>query len=263
MSGAAGLRSLKADASAKVIERVGKHGVDVGSPGNGPPEIVVPLAHHLHPEFGWFCPSPSLRRAGRMSVRALVCLAVVGALASRAGRGPGVDGDLTVAQTDQARPVAATFETDGRAAPAERSRRSDLGNSACASDSSSFSAGQCNAAPIRRVQAPRSMNEAPVIAGLPLGRSTPLGAPAPPSPIDATDVALADIADSPLPTAAAAPNVPAVPPRRMRTQSRMQSPDRDVMRDRRWRDDTWAARAYAWPNERYGRDRYSGSWGSW
>jgi hypothetical protein len=265
MSGAAGLRSLKADASAKVIERVGKHGVDVGSPGNGPREIVVPLAHHLHPEFGWFCPPASLRRTGRMSLRALVCLAIVGVLALRAGRGPSVDGALTVAHGDPARPLAATIETDGQAASAERPGASELGKGACESDSWSFSPGKCNAGTTRRVQAPRSANEAPVIAALPLGRSTPLEAASSAGSVDLTDVDLTDISNSPLPTPAlVAPlNVRAPPPKKIRSQSHVQSNDRDFIRDRRWRDDRWTARGYAWPGDRYARDRYSGSWGSW
>jgi hypothetical protein len=225
----------------------------------------VPLAHHLHPEFGWFCPSASLRRAGRMALRALVCLAIVGVLALRAGRGPSVEGALTVAHGDPARPLAATIETDGRAASAERSGASDLGKGACESDSWSFSPGKCNAGTTRRVQAPRSANEAPMIAALPLGRSTPLEAASSPGSVDLTDVDLTDISNSPVPTPAlVAPlNVRATPPKKIRSQSHIQSNDRDSIRDRRWRDDRWAARSYAWPGDRYGRDRYSSSWGSW
>jgi len=213
----------------------GSTSVDIGSPGDGPREIVVPLAHHLHPEFGWFCPSASLRRTGRMALRAFVCLAIVGVLALRAGREHSVEGALTVAHGDPARPLAATIETDGRAASAERPGASELGKGACESDSWSFSPGKCNAGTTRRVRAPRSANEAPAIAALPLGRGTPLEAASSPGSVDLSDVDLTEISNSQVPThtLVAPPNVRGTPPKKIRSQSHNQSNDRDSIRDRR------------------------------
>ena len=158
------------------------------------------MAHHLHPEFGWFCPSASLRRTGRMALRALVCSVIVGALALRAGRGPSVNEALTIAHVDPVRPVAATIETDGRAVSAERPRAPDLGKSACEGASWSFSPGKCNAGTTRRVLVPRAANEAPLIAAFPLGRSTPLEPAQSPGSVDLADADLTDITNSPVPT---------------------------------------------------------------
>jgi len=216
----------------------------------------VSQAPHLHPEFGWFCPSLSLRRKARIALITLVFSVVVGVAALKPARGPGTDGTSTVAPGDAARSVAATVQTNGLAAPAERLGASAVGNSTCEEDSRRVVAGNCNAGAMRRVQA-RSANEAPAIAALPLGRSTPLE----PAPLagDATDTA-----DSVIPAPAAAdPQVPTPPPKKPRSRSHAHDSDRDFMRGRNRRDERWTA--YAWPDDRYLRDRYSRSWsrGSW
>ena len=201
------------------------------------------LARHVHPEFGWFCPSSSLRRNVRVAFVTLVSLTIVGVVALRAGRGPGFDAPSAVGPGGAARAVTAIIETDGSAAAAQRPAAADLGKS--------------TAGAMRRVLVPRAANEAPLIAALPLGRGTPLE-PAP----SAAAVALADTADTAAPeqapVVADAPKVPAPPPRRVRNPSRVHNYDRDVMYERRWRDQRWTA----WPDDRYLREpRYSRSWG--
>lgn len=47
-------------------------------PVNEPP-LAVPPSPQVHPEFGYFCPAPPLRRAIRVALISLVCGATVGA----------------------------------------------------------------------------------------------------------------------------------------------------------------------------------------
>jgi hypothetical protein len=95
-----------------------------------------------------------------------------------------------------------------------------------------------------------------MIAALPLGRST-LVEPAQ----SAGSVDITDAADAAAPTFAAAnpPKVPN-PPKKIRSLSRVQNNDRNFLRDLSWRDERWTAHAYAWPDDRYLRGRYSRSW---
>jgi hypothetical protein len=83
---------------------------------NGTQEIVVFPAYHLHPEFGWFCPSPSLQRKVRLVLVTFSFLVVVGALALTAGRDPGADRALLLAHGDGTPSDAQATQTDGRAA---------------------------------------------------------------------------------------------------------------------------------------------------
>lgn len=220
------------------------------------------LARHVHPEFGWFCPSLSLRRRARIAFVTLVFLMIVGVVALRAGRGPSFDEPLTVRQSDAAESVAAIIQTDGLATAAERSSATDRVTSACERDPWRFIAGKCNAGAIRRARAPRPANEAPTIAALPLGRTTLLQ-PAP----SAGFADLTDIVDTAAPTPAVAdpPKVPAPSAKKARNLSRVQNNYRDVMHDRSWRNERWAAYAYGWSDDPYLRGRYSRSWvrGSW
>jgi hypothetical protein len=164
-------------------------------------------AYHVHPEFGWFCPSLSLRRKLRIALVTLAFLGIVGVLSLMAEVRPGLDEALAVAQSGS----ADSIRTNGSASAVERS-------------------------------------------GAPLE-----GAPS------AGSVDLADIATTEVPTPAVAepPKAPAPAPKKKRSPSQVQRNVRDFMRNRGWYDDRWTAQAYAWPNDRYSRGRYSRSWDRW
>src|SRR5262245_42563709 len=75
---------------------VGVGSVECRVAGDGPREIAVSQAPHLHPEFGWFCPSLSLRRKARIALITLVFSVVVGVVALKPAREPGIDGTPTI-----------------------------------------------------------------------------------------------------------------------------------------------------------------------
>ena len=70
-------------------------------------------AYHVHPEFGWFCPSLSLRRKLRIALVTLAFLGIVGVLSLMAEVRPGLEGALTVAQSGSADSTASAAERSG------------------------------------------------------------------------------------------------------------------------------------------------------
>ena len=215
-------------------------------------------AYQLHPEFGLLCPSRSFRRKVRL-VFALVVVA--GLLTWKAGHRPDTDGALVVAHDDEARftaEAAQAVDESTATTTADGSRPLEGSKTACTGDVWSYIDGTCSVGTARKLPRPRAANEAPTIAALPLGRSA---LPAPASsvaPVSATDAdtakstpALADAAGAP----AAAPA-----PKKVQKPSHRNSGN-DLLRDRRWRDDQWSARAYAYPDDRNLRGRYERWWG--
>ena len=119
---------------------------------------------------------------------------------------------------------------------------------------------RCSVGRARKPLSPRAANEAPMIAALPLGRTTapvPVSPAAPLNPADAASTivstpAVGDPDETPAPAA-----------KKVRKPSRKNG-GHGMSRDRRWRDDQWSARAYALPDNRYLRSPYEWSWGrSW
>jgi len=209
--------------------------------------------YHLHPEFGLLCPSRSLRRKMRL---VLALLVVAGLAAWKAGHRSDTGGALVVAQDDEAQfnaeavpavgDTAATTTADGRR-PFEGSK------TACTGDVWSYIDGTCSLGRARKSARPRAVNDAPTIATLPVGRSTLL------PPMSATASLIATDADAavPTPTVADRTGAPAPPPAPKKAQKpSYRNTGSDVARDRRWREEQWSARAYAYPDDRYLRGRY-------
>ena len=210
--------------------------------------------YHLHPEFGLLCPSRRVRRTARVALALLACSVIVGTLAVK----PGPNGTLIIAHDDVVPTNADTVQTVAQAtatAIAESAPALEGSAYACEGDPSSQ---RCSVGRARKPQSPRAANEAPMIAALPLGRTT---APAPVSP--AAPLNPADAASTIVSTPAVGDPDETPAPAAKRKSSRKNG-GHGVSRDRRWRDDQWSARAYALPDNRYLRSQYEWSWGrSW
>jgi hypothetical protein len=146
--------------------------------------------------------------------------------------------------------------TTNAAATERSSRLPDGSEAACEGDTRRHIDGQCGPSMARTLRRARIANEAPAIAALPLGRSA-VTAPAPSAePLDATGVDIAVAAP-----AAAFPGPPVPALKSAKRSSRGRSNNHDSWGIWSWRDDRWAARAYAFDN-RYLHGRYQRSW-SW
>ena len=226
--------------------------------------------YQLHPEFGLLCPSRSLRRKVRL-VSAL--LVVAGLLAWKAGHLPNADDMRVVAHDDDAgfNTEAAPAAEERTSTAADSSHPFEGGRTACAAYAGTRADGTCGPGTARKPPRQRAVNEAPTIAALPVGRSPP---PAPeslvapePSVAPETSVALLTptVADATISTPAAADRAersetPAPAPRKVKKPPPRNN-NYEVVRERRWRDDPWAPRAYAYPDDRYLRSRNERWWG--
>ena len=223
--------------------------------------------YQLHPEFGLLCPSRSFRRKVRL-VSAL--LVVAGLLAWKAGHLPNADDMRVVAHDDEAGFSAEAAPTAGETASttADSPHPFDGSRTACAADAGSRADGTCGPGTARKPPRQRTANEAPTIAALPIGRSPP---PAPeslvapePSVAPESSVALLTptVADTAASTSAAAERAeaPAPAPRKVKKPPPRNN-NNEVVRERRWRDDPWAPRTYAYPDDRYLRGRNERWWG--
>jgi hypothetical protein len=208
----------------------------------------VSPVYHLHPEFGLLCPSPGLRRTAWVALALLACSVIVGALAVNPGR----DGTLIIAHDGVAPTNADTVQTVAESVPALEGSAH-----ACEGDPSSQ---RCSLGRARKPQSPRAANEAPMIAALPLGRTTAPVPVSPAAPLNPADAASTIVST---PAVGDPDETPAPAGKKVRKPSRKNS-GHGVSRDRRWRDDQWSARAYALPDNRYLRSPYEWSWGrSW
>jgi hypothetical protein len=206
----------------------------------------VSPVYHLHPEFGLLCPSRGLRRTAWVALALLACSVIVGALAVNPGR----DGTLIIAHDGVAPTNADTVQTVAESVPALEGSAH-----ACEGDPSSQ---RCSLGRARKPQSPRAANEAPMIAALPLGRTTAPVPVSPAAPLNPADAASTIVST---PAVGDPDETPAPAGKKVRKPSRKNS-GHGVSRDRRWRDDQWSARAYALPDNHYLRSPYERSWGS-
>jgi hypothetical protein len=231
-------------------------------------------ADHVHPEFGYFCPSQSLRRKARVAFTFITFGVIVGALALRASHETGSESVLMIARVDKS-PFEA-ISTVGQStaiSAAERSRARE--RTACQEDI--YFDGECATDKVQKRRRVRAANDAPPIAAVALGRSAlslPDASPPPPKSTDAADEAT--IAPRVTTEQTAAVNEGSTPevttgqraatPRKVRkalaNQNKGSHSDRVISswRDERWRGGIWSARAYAQPNDGYSRYQYARSW---
>src|SRR5260370_18806058 len=69
----------------------------------------MPSAHYVHPEFGYFCPGPGLRRVLRVAVVSILFGIIIGAsvIRLRAGHDRQADNAWTIAHIEPSRPATA------------------------------------------------------------------------------------------------------------------------------------------------------------
>ena len=223
----------------------------------------MPASRYVHPEFGFFCPAPRLRRG----LRVLACLAMagVGAAVMTAAERPEVDAAVThvheaaIVETVPATSPPPFAGVGGELTAVGPQIASD--RPPCVGDVRSE--GNCVSVKLRKPRMVRVATDRPAIAAVAIGR---VAIPAT-SVIDAAPPAAGagrqgDLATSgqpaPAPLAAAASTEPsrkaAATPRKAQRSANRQNPRREQYwyGAPSWREvrvDAWAARGYA-PRER-------------
>jgi hypothetical protein len=230
----------------------------------------VPASHYIHPEFGFFCPTPRFRRRLRVALACLV-VAGVGAAMMTAADGPKFAAPVTradeasIAETTPATSLA-PFATVVPRLPIVAGAQTTADKPSCVGESQTE--GNCVSVKLRKLRMVWVANDRPAIAAVAIGRSAapttggidaallaaragPQGDPARPG-----QAAIAAANSTESQNAVAAPkNKKAQKPARgqnhRRDQYRYGAPS--------WREvrvDDWAARGYA-PRERdYQRGAY-------
>src|SRR5262245_61215688 len=135
------------------------------------------MSRHVHPEFGFFCPSPGLRRWLRIALAA-VAMGGIGLAVMATGRDSDADGVAAVAGADVGAapetrlpvtftPVAAIASRSSVAAGAQAA----ADKSSCVGDAAASGEGKCVLEKPRKPRMVRVGNR-PAIASIPLGRTT-------------------------------------------------------------------------------------------
>ena len=133
----------------------------------------MPSAHYVHPEFGYFCPGPGLRRVLRVAVVSILFGIIIGAsvIRLRAGHDRQADNAWTIAHIEPSR--AATV------LPADMGPGSSLTGNA---------AGAIKPFPTRIVRVRPAKDRSP-LAAVPLGRTRP-AEPVPAASVSAEAIAV-------------------------------------------------------------------------
>lgn len=225
------------------------------------------MSPEVHPEFGWLCPSTSVRRKARLVLASLALLAIVGALALSGGRDPPSNAASLLARgeeplSEQAQARADSAQPTIPTTAADQLRSFQRFMIACDGDPWSYIDGQCKQGKARRRPGALAANSNTSVSRLPLGRSTRPAiasseahagtAPADPN-ADAVTLSM---------SVPAGPRAPARP--KVHKPSPSRSGDRDFANSPSGRGDPWSAQAYAFPGNRNPGDRNTWSWGwSW
>lgn len=161
----------------------------------------MPSAHYVHPEFGYFCPTPRFRRKVRLVLVCMV-LGAIGVAMLRAGHDPvamlraghdpddskspdsssalmmtRVDGGSGAEAGSQAGPAPATGALGLRPALSQGPK------TACEEDTWAYLDGKCIAGKERKARVVRVPGNRPAIATIPIGRSpAPVAGAAEPAP---------------------------------------------------------------------------------
>jgi hypothetical protein len=154
-------------------------------------EAAMPSARYVHPEFGYFCPTPRLRRRVRV-VLACMVFGAIGVAMLRAGHDPDdskspnsssalmmtrVDGGSGAEAGSQAGPAPAAGALGLRPALSQGPK------TACEQDTWAYLDGKCTAGKARKARVVRVPTNRPAIATIPIGRSpAPVAGAAEPAP---------------------------------------------------------------------------------
>jgi hypothetical protein len=136
----------------------------------------VPASHYIHPEFGFFCPTPRFRRRLRVALACLVVAGVGAAMMATADRLPKLAAAVT--RADEAS-IADTTPATSLALFAAVVPRLPIGAGAqttgekpsCVGDTRTE--GNCVSVKLRKPRMVWVANERPAIAAVALGRSAP------------------------------------------------------------------------------------------
>jgi hypothetical protein len=230
-------------------------------------------ADHVHPEFGYCCPSQNFRRKARVAFTFITLGVIVGALALRGSHETGSESVVMLALVDKAPPGSETISTVVQSTAISAAEGFPVRErTACQEDI--YSDGECATGKVQKRRRVRAANDAPPIAAVALGRSAlslPDTSPPPPKSTDPAEEAT--IAPPVTTEQVAAVNEGGTPevttgqradtPRKVRKA--LANQNKGSWRDERWRGDAWSARAYAQPNYGNSRYQYARSWsgGSW
>jgi hypothetical protein len=152
----------------------------------------MPSARYVHPEFGYFCPTPHLRRKLRVALGCMV-VGAIGFAVLRAGpdfssaHSPASGNTAMTARVVSGSSAEIGPEADQASPAAALGLRPGVGQSpkACEDDTWAYLDGKCAAGKPRMVRVPTNR---PVIATIPLGRTSAPGAGmAEPVPTTAAD----------------------------------------------------------------------------
>jgi hypothetical protein len=126
------------------------------------------LAYRAHPEFGYFCPSPRLRRKLWLALVVSAVGILAGAIVLKGGDSPDDTASLGMPMDTTSSPPAPAPAVEPRTAASSPSPAS--AKTACEGETWTYLDGKCTAGK----QKPRiAAIEAPAIAAIPLGRTAP------------------------------------------------------------------------------------------
>ena len=224
----------------------------------------MPASRYIHPEFGFFCPTPRLRRRLRVALACLVVAGVGAAMMTAADRpkfaAPVTRADeASIAETTPATSLA-PFATVVTRLPIVAGAQTTAGKSSCVGDTRIK--GNCVSVKLRKPRMVWVANDRPAIAAVALGRSAaPTTGSIAAHPGSQGDPARAG--EAAVVAATTEPQNAVATPKNKKAQksARGQNHRRDQPRygASSWREvrvDDWAARGYA-PRERdYQRGAY-------
>jgi hypothetical protein len=240
----------------------------------GAREVSMTSAPDVHPEFGYFCPAPRLRRDFRVAIVSVLLGGIMGGggiIALGSGLDRHSDSALQAEMATSGSETVPFVGADSRVATADAVTQDDTGNldrskpdtvpsnaanTACGEDIRSYRDGSCLAPRLRWVRVREARGG---IAGIPLGQTDAASSAA----------ALSDSRASPT-TLEAAPNgapeatPPVAAPKKPQKSARSQNRRRDEAGDgysaRDERSAPWIGRRFA--DDEYSR-RGSGRGGAW
>jgi hypothetical protein len=217
----------------------------------GSQEVAMPRPRYVHPEFGFFCPTPRFRRVLRVALVGVVFTAIgiavwgathdsdsaLGVARVDAGASPAIGQEATVVPV-----VAAEAKPSRTQAPA-----TEAAKASCAQDASAD--GKCTMGK-RKMRMVRVATERPAIANLAIGRSSAPLASAEPAPGVGVPNSQGDLSPSRSAqadaSAAAEPQRPAATPKKSKKTAQSRRRDQS---DGRWREvqmGDWGARGYGY-----------------
>ena len=132
-------------------------------------------AHRVHPEFGYFCPTPGFRHKLRVALLFLVLGGIAGiggTLALKATHRAATDNALMLARVDNpssGADVIPAAEHAESATTGHQPRPSEVGKAACEDDTWAYLDGKCVAGRPRKARTARTTTKGPPMSAIPLG----------------------------------------------------------------------------------------------